>query len=92
MSAISMSPAETLKPQNYPPLRDEKLQKSLLKHQQEMEKLIRNISARIHMSSGEWKHNAWVNIYLCIRVLHELKLEVEKTSPLCKFFHSAFLF
>lgn len=53
MSAISMSPAETLKPQNYPPLRDEKLQKSLLKHQQEMEKLIRNISARIHMSSGE---------------------------------------
>ena len=46
MSAISQ---ETPQPQSFPILKDEKLQKSLLRHQQEMERLIKNISARIHL-------------------------------------------
>jgi len=53
MSAFSMLSQETSRAQNYLPLRDEKLQKSLLRHQQEMERLIKNISARIHMQPGK---------------------------------------
>ena len=52
MAALGLMSQETAAPpapQSYPIFRDEKLQKSLLRHQEEMERLIRNISARIHL-------------------------------------------
>ena len=51
MSALGLLSQETPQPQSYPILRDEKLQKSLLRHQEEMERLIKNISARIHLNT-----------------------------------------
>lgn len=51
MSALGLMAQETPAPQSYPIFRDEKLQKSLLRHQEEMERLIQNISARIHLQT-----------------------------------------